>query len=1664
MSSITEEQLVELCSTSTHKDENDNAMLVAAVSLSDSILNVMECVQRYSTAEMDVEKAADGIETITNTLETLLEEHSSRSIIISEPVTNFVNAFAIAAWAFACKYHHPHASSLIIEATGNTAASGGGGGGGSSSSSTGALPSILKAVLSSCSSSSTSGGGDHARIVTRFVQTRLLQMIGDAHLLETTGVLMAVGATTATTIEAGGNASQTTMMTTTTAAELVKRTKIINTTIHYRQHKFHLLAEESEGYAKYIHLLVVGLSSSIVSGTDDDNTTTTSIPWVDAVSKLIGTFSLDPNRCLDICIDVLEYQIIMNKTMTAAATASSTTTPVHDSWLSLVSVLTYLDRGTRKLPALLGFKLRGRLEIKSGAGGDHPHDDATTTTTATSSTHPPLPISSGGVDSLLQTMAWLCLQFYPTNTSSSSSSDNTTTTTTTDAAAAAAKEEKSTNVVLDASQVIPFLPDDTPWVDKLHEVFHKYNQYQNKRLQSLGRTTLSSSNTTTTNGDKNLEEEGSLAVCQKQLREESFAIRWVLIIMDMPSNAHRGIISTTTDPIATGTNQTMSAFPRIRPVFEPYWSKLSILFPDIVGLGILDWVQMLTTQWLDEFAGVTTKPPWSRQKNDNKSDPHPTLSSSSSAPVEMAMDDTGNGTTEATVMMQRVLDAIVDPLDYVRESGCIRMRPTLYTQLCRLFTELIRKQQEHDPEKVCQNEDLIYFLRTFLLPSLSLFPSNPSVSMELWNVLQQLPYRIRYGLYRSWRGNGLERESLLAKKQAGSDDDDENKPAWLVEGEIAIGKDARYALKRLSKDTIRDMSRAVAKCSHSHPLVVFSTILNQIESYDNLIQVMVDACRFVTPLSLDVLGFCILQRLMGTTATGAATAGRRKVKESGFNVSQWLQSLESFTGAFYKRFPHVEFQGILCYLTKRLSEGQVMELGVLRTLLKNAAGWSFEDYAPAASLSSTQLEGRAGSTMLKRETMAFGVVDDISMPASNEVRRVLQTESNLGVSILILLSQVRNQIVFGESGRPKPVKLIGNLVDICQVTMSILLNFLTNDGFSDEEDNSMQSSLARYAKLLHSLSDLCDGFKLEVADAWKLCRPLIHAAQSMQHVDKMDDGSDDPFAIFRPTEEFQGAYKKMLPSSAWKFITIDLFETFYSLSLRDLVCPEDVYSNEISRLARESERLSQKQSAPQPVVVQPGAPPEKSDKEELERVKNMISTLTSDCSKQKEAVSAIHERFSLKTSAFFALDEVSDEAAITFLKHCVYPRCMQGPDDAMYCAHFVSFLHKNNTSGFSTLHYFDALIVTMSRSLFCLTEGEAACVSILLTETWKTVSHWRYDDDAFEDELSGKEGSIMEHEDTDGAKTRVPISKEGYRKMYNKWHSAIGSTCLGCLQSKEYMHLRNCLVVLSRMVELYPTRPVLANKLLRALEPLQIESNAFSDIRASAQAYNIQLLKARDDGVWKEEDEATVKARLEREEAAAAKRHKKAEEQMEQIKRDTEKITEEIGEWDSRDRSRGRSGGFPGRFDPQRIEDRMRVSDDRRRGNRPPPPIRDPTQHIPTEDRRQRDVRTSTPAAGGYAAIVAEPPQNRRVGGVSSGEQGSRTLEGRWEHRGGERDAGRSIVPSGRKRSRPSSPEQGETQEDQQPEKRSKTSTDDESRRRVASGGSGGAPPRRGRR
>lgn len=96
------------------------------------------------------------------------------------------------------------------------------------------------------------------------------------------------------------------------------------------------------------------------------------------------------------------------------------------------------------------------------------------------------------------------------------------------------------------------------------------------------------------------------------------------------------------------------------------------------------------------------------------------------------------------------------------------------------------------------------------------------------------------------------------------------------------------------------------------------------------------------------------------------------------------------------------------------------------------------------------------------------------------------------------------------------------------------------------------------------------------------------------------------------------------------------------------------------------------------------------------------------------------------------------------------------------------------------------------------------------------------------------------------------------------------------------MHTRCALIVLSRIVMVYPTQPKVGDKFLDILSSLQTDESR-PDIRATAQGYASQLAKARDEGMWKEENIAVTKARQEKEQMKVEERRKKLAQQVRQL-------------------------------------------------------------------------------------------------------------------------------------------------------------------------------------
>ena len=148
----------------------------------------------------------------------------------------------------------------------------------------------------------------------------------------------------------------------------------------------------------------------------------------------------------------------------------------------------------------------------------------------------------------------------------------------------------------------------------------------------------------------------------------------------------------------------------------------------------------------------------------------------------------------------------------------------------------------------CPLTEELYFLTITLmdevfLPSLSLLTANCCLAEEIWATLKHFPYEQRYRLYEGWKGDTIAAHPVLLRSKA------------------TVLKAIKKLMQRVSKENVKPTGRQLGKLSHSSPGLIFTYILSQIQVYDNLIGPVVDSLKYLTNLSFDVLGYCIIEAL-----------------------------------------------------------------------------------------------------------------------------------------------------------------------------------------------------------------------------------------------------------------------------------------------------------------------------------------------------------------------------------------------------------------------------------------------------------------------------------------------------------------------------------------------------------------------------------------------------------------------------------------------------------------------------------------------------------------------------------------------------------------------------------------------------------------------------------
>jgi len=132
-------------------------------------------------------------------------------------------------------------------------------------------------------------------------------------------------------------------------------------------------------------------------------------------------------------------------------------------------------------------------------------------------------------------------------------------------------------------------------------------------------------------------------------------------------------------------------------------------------------------------------------------------------------------------------------------------------------------------------------------------------------------------------------------------------------------------------------------------------------------------------------------------------------------------------------------------------------------------------------------------------------------------------------------------------------------------------------------------------------------------------------------------------------------------------------------------------------------------------------------------------------------------------------------------------------------------MHNLKTPNFSTLICYDRIFCDITYTVTSCTENEANRYGRFLCAMLETVMHWHSSKKIFDDECANYPGFVTKFRvGNQPSETNDHVDFENYRHVVHKWHHKIAKALVVCLDSKDYVQIRNALIVLIRILPFFP--------------------------------------------------------------------------------------------------------------------------------------------------------------------------------------------------------------------------------------------------------------------
>ncbi|KAF4548150.1 THO complex subunit 2-like protein [Elsinoe fawcettii] len=811
---------------------------------------------------------------------------------------------------------------------------------------------------------------------------------------------------------------------------------------------------------------------------------------------------------------------------------------------------------------------------------------------------------------------------------------------------------------------------------------------------------------------------------------------------------------------------------------------------------------------------------------------------------------------------QTVDDVFLMCSTFLNLSGVkIGQDPSLLLKLARIGKRSLAEDRSHDNEA-----RWVDLLKRILVPALSLTTRNPNAANEVFDLLRLFPTATRYAIYAEWHFGPTAR--LPDMKKAFD----------------RTRLESRDVLKRISKTNIRSMGKSLAKIAYGSPGIVLQTAINQMESYENLIEVFVECSRYFTFLGYDVLTWCLLNALGGNS--------RDRIQKDGMLTSSWLRALSSFAGAIYKRYNLCDPTPVLHYVASELRKGNSTDLELLEQMIVAMAGIKSD-----MAFNEAQTLAMAGGELLQAQTLKQMADERHKNEKTSKRLMKCLSDSGLAGQILISIAQERQMYTTRDAASAAPLKVLGNNVDkIHQVFIQYLEAFRSNTtveafaaavpdpvalmrDFGLDADIAFMIGRAGIAQQVARIDAQRKAELQEKARARSGTPVLTNGDISMADADSatvepsttdanaqdvkadvedisavkmegIEEGEEKPDTSLTNGTESDGIVKSETPAQylhpaltnlvdaipailgyeTSSSLSIPFYVTFWTLGLQDIVVNTSSYNQELAHQTSLANQIKNDRSDPSAL----GA---KERERKIKAINELKDKLAAEMKTQIGAYTQVRERLTKEKDHWFSgFHNKVVLLANSLLQNCFIPRVLLSPLDAHYTFTMIKFLHNNGTPGFRTMHLYDNLfkknlLVTL---IFGATAREAENLGRFLYEALKDLRVWHADEKVYEKNAWGPKKQLPGF--ARSFKDGVPetfLDYQPFRTLLFKWHSLTKNALSACFESDEYMHIRNGIIVLKSLLPQFPVVNFMGSEMIKKVSLIS-EKDTRGDLKLAA--------------------------------------------------------------------------------------------------------------------------------------------------------------------------------------------------------------------------------------